>query len=589
MANAWYLVGGTSQLKNWAAEQALQYSSVDGNIQIWENIQLLNGTEFKFVQDRNWNTSYGSGGNLSALNTEYTLSNSKGNCKWTGADGTYSISVNTSTKKVKVFLPAVIDPTVQQGQNIVFFDNSTAKWADVYAYAWVGQSDAIAPWPGTLCKYIGNNIWQYECGDKLPGKIIFNNGSGTQPKDLLYVNGGVYNEKMANNSTPEQVILPEGLNIQLTISTTAYKGDEVTLTSIYTEGCTVKYYVDGVVSGETWTPTEIRKYTILAELIYDGNVVDSDEVVVDVKEHTVFYAYLLTDGAWETTNIYYWGDASNSWPGTALSETETINGQEYYKYAFKDITSVSIIFNNGSAQTADIKDVTATTYFRITNQAGGDGSYEASATPFEVAAPYAETITARDYYFEPTVWAADEAWYAVYLFNRNTDTNTWVQGYVTTSGMVVFSYAGEEKYTHMIFCRMNPYFLNEEFVGEMQWNNGNEDETGDPKHVWNQTDDVTFDPELGDWACFAITSMGEYGANSTGEWGKIENPTGIEGVEATNGIAYANGIVAAEGAIEVYNVNGMVVARGNESLDLRNLNAGVYIVRNGNNVRKVVR
>ena len=66
-------------------------------------------------------------------------------------------------------------------------------------------------------------------------------------------------------------------------------------------------------------------------------------------------------------------------------------------------------------------------------------------------------------------------------------------------------------------------------------------------------------------------------------------PAAVEYVEYDNNIIYANGVVTAEGAIEVYNVNGMVVARGNESLDLRNLNAGVYIVRNGNNVRKVVR
>ena len=69
----------------------------------------------------------------------------------------------------------------------------------------------------------------------------------------------------------------------------------------------------------------------------------------------------------------------------------------------------------------------------------------------------------------------------------------------------------------------------------------------------------------------------------------ISIPSAIEAVEVTNGIAYANGIVTAEGAIEVYDMSGVVVARGNDNADLRALNGGIYIVRNGENVRKVVR
>ena len=65
--------------------------------------------------------------------------------------------------------------------------------------------------------------------------------------------------------------------------------------------------------------------------------------------------------------------------------------------------------------------------------------------------------------------------------------------------------------------------------------------------------------------------------------------TGLNRVELADGIGYAYGVVSAEGAIEVYNVNGAVVARGNDNVDLRGLGRGVYIIRNGNQVRKVVR
>ena len=65
--------------------------------------------------------------------------------------------------------------------------------------------------------------------------------------------------------------------------------------------------------------------------------------------------------------------------------------------------------------------------------------------------------------------------------------------------------------------------------------------------------------------------------------------TGIEGVTAENGIAYKNGIVTAEGSIVVFNMSGAIVARGENEVDLNGMNGGVYIVRCGNAVSKVVR
>ena len=65
--------------------------------------------------------------------------------------------------------------------------------------------------------------------------------------------------------------------------------------------------------------------------------------------------------------------------------------------------------------------------------------------------------------------------------------------------------------------------------------------------------------------------------------------TGIEGVTVENGIAYKNGIVTAEGSIVVFNMSGAIVARGENEVDLNGMNGGVYIVRCGNAVSKVVR
>ena len=67
---------------------------------------------------------------------------------------------------------------------------------------------------------------------------------------------------------------------------------------------------------------------------------------------------------WENCNIWAWdGDGANysggTWPGQALA-TETVDGVEYYVWEAPATAvgkTISVIFNNGSAQTADITGV----------------------------------------------------------------------------------------------------------------------------------------------------------------------------------------------------------------------------------------
>ncbi len=178
-------------------------------------------------------------------------------------------------------------------------------------------------------------------------------------------------------------------------------------------------------------------------------------------------------------------------------------------------------------------------------------------------------IAATMYYLLPGVWETPDApWYAAYFYNQNDGTAEWVRGFLSEH-IVYFDLEADGSFTHITFCRMNPAY---------------QEMTFDAAPVTRSSD-----PEARIWDKVTVAYTGEAPVYSIDDAAWTAVATGIEGVVAANGIAYANGIVAAEGAIEVYNVNGMVVARGNESLDLRNLNAGVYIVRNGNNVRKVVR
>ena len=98
--------------------------------------------------------------------------------------------------------------------------------------------------------------------------------------------------------------------------------------------------------------------------------------------------YAKTTLGWSKMNLYYWGAAeAPTWPGKAMS-TETINGTKYYVYTFnKSFDGVIVsgmIFNNGSSQTVDIKNVKLDKdrFFEVlTSQSGGKYTYQEIADP----------------------------------------------------------------------------------------------------------------------------------------------------------------------------------------------------------------
>lgn len=65
-------------------------------------------------------------------------------------------------------------------------------------------------------------------------------------------------------------------------------------------------------------------------------------------------------------------------------------------------------------------------------------------------------------------------------------------------------------------------------------------------------------------------------------------PTGVEAVQAETPISFKNKEVIAAGKIEVYNLVGVLVSEGVDSVSLAGKTQGIYIVRCGNNVMKIV-
>ena len=112
----------------------------------------------------------------------------------TNAEDKAKTGTATFNKKAEVVIPA---PT-----GIFAYFLAPSDWSQVDCWAWSGAGNFTGGnWPGVACTKIGVKkngldvwMWKYD-GDltTAPTMIIFNNGGGTQTKDLKFENGAVYN------------------------------------------------------------------------------------------------------------------------------------------------------------------------------------------------------------------------------------------------------------------------------------------------------------------------------------------------------------------------------------------------------------
>ena len=392
LAGAWYLVGGSAALQSWNAGSAIAPTTTENGIEIFEGISLDKNVEFKFLKSQAWGTELTTGGNVTTVGTAYTLKTSGNNTKWTGASGTYDLKLDPTNKKLTIVKSTVAPEVLEipdgifsfyEGETVAFFVNN-GKWSKVNAYVWNGSGNN--GWPGQAMTVVDGvsinnkyNAYKWTASSLIPTQIIFNNGS-SQTKDIAFVNGGVYdvNGNLLKTIVPTVALEP---TVTLNYSPEAiYTNTTVTLsaTVLDGDGMTVEYLVnDEKLSGNKWTPTTAGSYTLTANLVDGTTVKATDSKTVTVKESTLFTVYLEKSSAWTTTYIYCWGGYGNTWPGDKLTATETVNGVDYYKWDFKNIESVNIIFTDNSGnQTADISNVTKTTYYRLKGKTGNPCGHE---------------------------------------------------------------------------------------------------------------------------------------------------------------------------------------------------------------------
>ena len=112
----------------------------------------------------------------------------------TNADGTTKTGSSTFNKIKEVVIPT---PT-----GIFAYFLAPSDWSQVDCWAWNDSENFTGGnWPGVACtktgvKKNGLDVWMWKYDGDLttaPTMIIFNNGGGTQTKDLEFENGAVYN------------------------------------------------------------------------------------------------------------------------------------------------------------------------------------------------------------------------------------------------------------------------------------------------------------------------------------------------------------------------------------------------------------
>ncbi|MCD8289065.1 MAG: starch-binding protein [Prevotella sp.] len=197
-----------------------------------------------------------------------------------------------------------IEPSMAEGEQAIFFDNSSSNWGGtIDAWVWNSSKNYTGgTWPGVACTYLGNKIWKwtYTGSDVVSGYCIFNNGS-SQTADLVYVNGGMYNAS-------------------------GYQ-----------------YTVDG--AGEITGSTE-------------------DSGTATTTSYTVYFTDNYTP-AWTAVYIYVWDNGNGnkeylgSWPGTLMTQKDGQGRWTYTLTTTDTLVSPMVIFDDGngggiSDQTADL-------------------------------------------------------------------------------------------------------------------------------------------------------------------------------------------------------------------------------------------
>ena len=300
--NRWGIVG---DLTGWGEQADLYMDEVGTDVYVRRSLALTTANMFKIRFNDEWkdDANYGLEEDGAVNPNEGFAVITSGGSKniMISADGTYDVWFNKAESKVWVMTEGQTPEGITLKSVKLYVNVSAPGWENCNIWAWDGDGANYSggTWPGQALAtetVDGVEYYVWEAPAAAVGKtisVIFNNGSA-QTADIT----GVVLDK------DHFFVLNDDLS-----------------------------------------------YTM------DGEAPEAP--VSSVK----LYANVSAPG-WENCNIWAWdGDGANysggTWPGQALA-TETVDGVEYYVWEAPAAAvgkTISVIFNNGSAQTADITGV----------------------------------------------------------------------------------------------------------------------------------------------------------------------------------------------------------------------------------------
>ena len=207
----------------------------------------------------------------------------------------------------------------------------------------------------------------------------------------------------------------ETINLTATLSEDAKSGwyqiqgqDKVNLTPGVSENLTIG-------AGMNFGDTKTIEWSAEAQ---DGKVKTGSLTFKKVDPNATIMVYVQAENA---PYIYAWSKGSSikklkgDWPGTKMTESEEINGEKYWTYAFDGVETFNVILNNNNgAQTKDITGITGDIYLKYD---GGSNAQKIDA-PINTGAKVTFSPNGGDFQKTVTVTAtlsnnAKSGWYKI--------------------------------------------------------------------------------------------------------------------------------------------------------------------------------
>ena len=210
------------------------------------------------------------------------------------------------------------------------------------------------------------------------------------------------------------------------------EGAEATLTATANEGYE---FVNWTVDGTEVSTKNPYKFNVTADIEVVANF--QEAAVVEPTTETV---YFINNKSWSKVNVYAWDPTQNAnWPGKAATkEAEQVAGYDVYSYTVEAGAHKNVIFNNGSAQTNDLKWTDGKYYWM------GNAKNFAGATKEE-----AEAALAKPVEYEYVYFVDNQGWGKVNIYTWTPEVGTWPGVAMTKeaeqlAGYDVYSYKAEK-------------------------------------------------------------------------------------------------------------------------------------------------